>query len=72
MKALIIIACVIAYFVMWLVTAVISYRREWIDEDAMISAASSFFWWFIIPFGCIYELVCIIDDWLDKKKEETE
>lgn len=71
MKALIIIACVIVYLVMWVVTALVAYRNEWM-EGTYNCTGLGFFWWVSLPFGCISELIYKIDEWLDRRERIKE
>lgn len=69
MKALIIIACVIVYLVMWVVTGVFCYRQK--DFGGLTDAAGiGFFWPVALPFAIVMVLVYRICKRMDKKKEE--
>ena len=68
MKALIIIACVVGYLIMWVVAGVLVYRTK---EGSLVDAAGiGFFWPVALPFAIVMVLVHRISKRLDKKKEE--
>ena len=67
MKALIIIACVIVYLVMWVVTGVIGYREGWRDSPES-SAGFGFFWWITLFFIGASKLIFELDYWLTCRK----
>ena len=71
MKALIIIACVIVYLVMWVVTGIIGYRENW-TETTEVSAGFGFCWWITLPFVCVSKLIYKIDEWLDRRERIKE
>lgn len=69
MKALIIIACVIVYLVMWVVTGVFCYRQK--ELGGLTDAAGiGFFWPVALPFAIVMVFIYRISKRLDRKEEK--
>lgn len=68
MKALIIIACVIVYLVMWVVTGVFFYRQK--ELGGLTDAAGiGFFWPVALPIAIVMVFIYRISKRLDRKEE---
>lgn len=69
MKALIIIACIIVYLVMWVVTGVIAKR---IGEEESLAPFVGLFWPVSLPVFVMKILIDYTDWWLEHREERND